>query len=87
MVEESNSMENGILNTWVDVVDASLLKKEIREINKLPETGLVIKKIHKSALTISYEEVKGGFAEFLEMKLKICPNIPNFLIKAREKLC
>jgi hypothetical protein len=78
---------SNILNTWVEVIDASQLKQEVRDINKLPANGLVIKKIHKSDLTITYERMEGGLAGYLDKKFGSCPNIPSFLSMARQKFC
>lgn len=87
MQAESNSMEKAVLNTWVEVVDASQLKEEVRQRENLPEKGLVVKKMHKSNLTISYEKMEGGLAGYLDKKLGSCPNIPKFLELARQKFC
>lgn len=92
MIGASNSMENEEkqgLNTWVEVIDVKQLKQSVIEEN--PElrdfNGLVLKKIHKSNLSISYEKIEGGFAEFLEKKLQNASNMQKFIDTAKPKFC
>jgi len=90
MVYDDSSMEDTkVLDTWVEIVDRKSLKSEVVEKN--PELkdfdGLVLKKMHKSNLTISYEKIEGGLTGFLDRKLPTCSNICNFLILARNKFC
>lgn len=80
-------MDNKFLSTWVEVVDASQLKQEIREKFNLPEKGLILKKIHKSNLEITYEVLEGGLAGHLNRNLISSTNIPKFLEVARTKFC
>ena len=84
---EPDSMK--ILNTWVEIVSTKELKPEV--IEEHPElknfNGLVLKKMHKSNLTISYEKMEGGLAGFLDRKVKGCPNLLEFVRLGREKFC
>lgn len=75
------------LNTWVEVINACSLKEDVRIKEGLPSEGLIIKKIHKSDINVSYEKMEGGLVGFLDKKLDDCPNIPTFLKLAKEKLC
>ena len=83
-------MENEVskgLNTWVEIIDAKELKEEVRQKENLPSEGLIIKKIHKSNISVTYEKMEGGLAGFLNKKLNQCSNIPIFLGIARDKFC
>ena len=81
-----NDEEKG-LKTWIEIINASSLKDNIRIKEGLPSDGLIIKKIHKSDIKVSYEKMEGGLAGFLDRKLSNCPNLPAFLKVAREKFC
>lgn len=90
MVAVLSSMDTSkpTLNTWVEIVSVESLKPEVIEREGLKDfKGLVIKKIHKSNLTVSYEKMEGGLAGYLDKKLPNCPNLPIFLQKAREVFC
>ena len=77
------------MNTWVEVINVKSLKPEVIEDNPTLKNfdGLVLKKMHKSDLSISYEKMEGGLTGFLQSKLRNCPNMPAFLSIARQKLC
>jgi len=92
MMETHNLMENKEmkgLNTWVEVVNAKSLKPEV--INDNPDLanfdGLVLKKIHKSNITFTFEKLEGGLAGFLDKRVRVCENLPEFVKIAREELC
>ena len=75
------------INTWAEVIDASQLKPEVREKFNLPSEGLIIKRIHKSDLSVSYEKMEGGLAGFIEENIGDCPNIPHFISLGRKQFC
>jgi len=81
--------DNSNLNTWVEVIDVKSLKEEI--INDNPQLknfdGLVLKRIHKSNIAITYEKMEGGLAGYLEKNLSKSSNLPNFIKEARLKFC
>ena len=84
MVNMANGEENG-LKTWIEIINASSLKEDVRMKEGLSNDGLIIKKIHKSDIKVSYEKMEGGLAGFLDRKLSNCPNLPAFLEEARKK--
>ncbi len=85
-----SSMEDKkILNTWIEVMDSKSLKESVIEDN--PDLkdfdGLVLKKMHKSDLEITYEKIEGGLTGFLQKRLPTCSNMSNFLSIARQRFC
>ena len=79
-----NDEEKG-LKTWIEIVNAGSLKEDVRIKEGLLNSGLIIKKIHKSDIKVSYEKMEGGLAGFLDKKISSCPNLPAFLKVAEEK--
>lgn len=81
--------ESKVLNTWVEVINSKSLKDNI--IDENPDLkdfdGLILKRMHKSDLKITYEKIEGGLTGFLQKRLPHCSNMSNFLSIARQRFC
>jgi len=61
----------------VELVRCESLRPSVRAEKGLPAKGVVIKKITKnSPLTVSYEKIEGGLANFITSKIDRCNMVP-----------